>query len=80
MACYLLQLYVIKLKKQIEKTKLMLILYRYAPLQINETEFDSQGEQPGLVKYLRSGVIITFFLINNMRNLRRLMLSNGKGM
>ncbi len=58
----------------------MLILYRYAPLQINETEFDSQGEKPGLVTYLRSGVIITFFLINNMRNLRRLMLSNVKGM
>ncbi len=30
--------------------------YRYSALQINETDFDPQGEQPGLVKYLRSGV------------------------
>lgn len=37
--------------------KFMLILHRYGPLQINETEFDPQGEQPGLVQYLRNGVL-----------------------
>ena len=29
---------------------------RYSPLQINETDFDPLGEQPGLVKYLLIGV------------------------